>query len=91
MESVVKPDRPPDHVTSYGSVFWWHEMIYMPATGGILAVGIEEDTGKLHVLGPDGIKLRLLAPNIKELYDYWLFGAMEEAMLKVGKDEDSDV
>jgi len=32
---AVKPDRTPDYVTTYGSAYWWQEMVYVGATGEV--------------------------------------------------------
>ena len=54
MEAVAKPDRYPDYVASYGSAYWWVEMVYMSADGLVARIMLNEDTGKFHVVKHDG-------------------------------------
>ena len=87
METVELPTRPPDYIAPYGSAYWWREMIYKGATGTVARIQIDEFDEQMYLLDHNGKKTKMLAPNIKDLYNYWLFGAMEEAMLNVGNDD----
>jgi hypothetical protein len=88
MEAVVKPTRHPDYVTPYGSAYWWNEMIYMsPTESAVYKMRYNEDNGELYQCGHDGLPIRQFAYNIKNMYNYWLYGALEEAMLEVKIDD----
>jgi hypothetical protein len=80
---AVKPNREPDYVASYGSMFWWHEMVYISGLGeGRMKLKYDGDSGVLYA------GKKALAPDMAEKYRYWLYGAFEEAILNAG-DEDT--
>ena len=87
MDAITKPDRMPDHITTYGSMFYWHEMIYVGATGQTAKIIIGED-GQLWITGLYSTPHTKLNPRIKDAYNYWLYGAMEDAILTASEEQD---
>ena len=85
METLKKPDREPDHVTSYGSAYWWQEMVYLGATGHLAKMVFDGELGALFILYEDGSHGKVLATNISDVYRYWLYGAFEDAVLSAGE------
>ena len=77
---MKKPDRSPDHVTTYGSAFWWDELVYMSATGTLRQIMLEAETGNMVLSKPNDSSvaaLGVLHPRYKELYDKWLIESFE--------------
>jgi hypothetical protein len=74
-----KPSRGPDYVTSYGSAFWWEEMIYQAAFGEIKKMSISGDDGKLII--KDNDKPRVLSDAIQREYAKWWHDVFESKIL----------
>lgn len=81
MEAVVKPDRYPDYVASYGSAFWFAEMIYAGATGSVMKMMYDEDRGKLVALNSNGEPFRDFNPEIQVKRDQWWYDTFEKHVL----------
>jgi hypothetical protein len=89
MEAVVKPDRYPDHVTPYGSAYWWVEMIYVGANGVIARISLNEDTGKFHMVDErTGERGTSFNEEIKRFYDAWWYETFESKFMGNSTDED---
>lgn len=87
METITKPDRLPDHIESYGSAYWWQEMVYVGGNGHIAKMRYDGDNSKLYMIGGgDGKMDRAFADNIRDKYTYWLYGAFEDAILTSSED-----
>ena len=79
-----KPSREPDYVPSYGSAYWFNELIYMSgATGVIVKMGLNEDTGLFHVMTTDGKYGRPFNPDIKAKYEEWVYETFEKHLTGV--------
>jgi hypothetical protein len=82
---VARPDRLPDHVTHYGSAFWWNEMVYMGGDGSLGSMKIDEDTGKL-MLHYNGGRVRELSPDVVQKRNEWWYQTFERHV--IGDDSD---
>jgi len=86
MEVVEKPSRLPDHVETYGSAFWWQEMVYVGGTGFVAKMRYDGENNKLYMVGGGDNKMdRAFADSIRDAYTYWLYGAFEDAVLTAGE------
>lgn len=86
METVERPERPPDYVAGYGSAYWFREMIYMSAHGHVARIAFNEEQGRLYMMTSDGQYARDFAADIKDKYLYWLHGEFDAIVLG-SKDE----
>lgn len=76
---LVAPDRAPDFVTSYGSAYWWHEMIYIGAHGDKGKLLIEEN--KLYCIIPRSFGLtqkKPMNPSLMDAYTAWWYETFEQ-------------
>lgn len=92
MEAILKPDRAPDYVAPYGSAFWWHEMVYMGGNGHMAKMWFDGENNTLYMVNggetsdkPD----RAFAPQIRDMYNYYMYGAFEDAILTASENEKS--
>jgi hypothetical protein len=79
---AVKPDRTPDYVTTYGSAYWWQEMVYVGATGEVGRILIEEDIVYLMRNRSFGVTQKVqMNPTVRDIYNKWWYDIFESKFL----------
>lgn len=78
-EPFEKPTRGPDFMFSYGSAFWWEEMVYLSAIGLWSNIHRDQDSGALYVV-QSGQRI-MFAPRVQEEHDKWWYETFESKFL----------